>query len=104
MLNPLYIFGDVVTIVPSGDSPTQEPQYCYETIDMRLKSFDPEIDFLVWAGGDVLTAIMVGMVLVSRDIWHFQWLRYERKRLPSGERTDEGATYIPTLIDLTVPE
>lgn len=103
-LSPLYIHGDVVNIIPNGNSPVFAPRECFEMVENKLKAFDPEIDFLVWAGGDVLSAIMVGMVLVEMECYCFNWLRYERKRLPTGERTDDGARYIPMEIDLSDPQ
>ena len=54
----------------------------------------------MWAGGDTLSAVMVGMYLAQNEIWQFNWLRYERRRLPDGTRTDDGAKYVPVVIDL----
>ena len=103
-LDPLYDHGEVQVVLPMGDSPTFTPEKCMDVIERRLEAFDPSIDFLVWAGGDTLAAVMVGMALVNRDIWAFQWLRYERARLADGTRTDEGAAYVPVTIDLAQPE
>lgn len=108
-LGPLTVHGDIKVILPLGNSPTFQSKKCLEIIEDGLfparggKEYDPETDFLVWAGGDMLAAIMVGMILAEREIWCFKWLRYERARLPTGERVDEGATYVPMIIDLTDP-
>lgn len=108
-LGPLTEHGDVKAVLPLGNSPTFHPKSCLEIIEESLfpsrggKEYDPEVDFLVWAGGDMLAAVMVGMILAEREIWCFKWLRYERHRLPTGERVDEGATYAPMVIDLSDP-
>lgn len=102
-LNPLYDHGEVQVVLPMGDSPTFTPIKCMDVIEKRLEAFDPDIDFLVWAGGDTLAAVMVGLALAQMEIWCFRWLRYERARLPDGSRTDIGAKYTPVDIDLSDP-
>lgn len=104
-LAPLYDHGDVQVVLPMSDSPTFEPLKCFEVMEDRLSKFDPEIDFLVWAGGDTLSAVMAGMILINMEepVWRFNWLRYERFRNPDGSRTDEGAKYVPVVIDLADP-
>ena len=103
-LTPLYKHGDVVTLLMAGEQPAFRPRDCFEALETRFRNFDPEIDFMAWAGGDVLAAVMAGMLLAERDIFCFQWLRYERFRLPNGDRVDEGATYEPVEIDLADPQ
>jgi hypothetical protein len=105
-LSPLYEHGDLKVVLPVGDSPTNHPDQSYCLMEERLATFDPEKDYLVWAAGDVLAAVMVGMILVNMEepIWKFNWLRYERARLPDGTRTHEGARYVPVLIDLEDPQ
>ena len=103
-LNPLYVHGEVQVVLPMGDSPTFSPVKCFKIMDERLHSYDPDIDFLVWAGGDTLAAVMAGMLLAEREIWAFKWLQYNRFRLEDGTRTDDGASYAPVTIDLTDPQ
>lgn len=101
-LEPLYEHGEVQVVLPMSDSPTFNPAHCYDMMEARLSKFDPAIDYLVWAGGDTLAAVMVGMILINQEepIWCFNWLRYERFRNPDGSRTDIGAKYVPVVIDL----
>ncbi len=100
VLDPLYGFGEVRVIIPTGKSPTYNIPETYEIVDGKLANFDPEKDYFVWAGGDVLCAIFVGLWLAEHEIWEFNWLRYERRRLEDGTRTDDGAGYSPVRIDL----
>jgi hypothetical protein len=105
-LEPLYAHGEVQVVLPMSDSPTFTPVTCYEVMEDRLSRFNPEVDYLVWAGGDTLAAVMAGMILVNQEepIWRFNWLRYERHRNADGSRTDKGAKYVPVVIDLRDPQ
>lgn len=103
-LGPLYEHGDVQVVLPQGDSPCFTPDKSFAVMEQRLDAFDPDIDFLVWAGGDTLSAVFAGMLLAERDIWSFAWLRYERARTPDGQRTDDGAKYVPIEVDLRDPQ
>jgi hypothetical protein len=105
-LSPLYVHGDVQVVLPMSDSPSFQPLRCYKVMARRLEQFDPEVDFLVWAGGDTLSAVMVGMILINFEvpIWRFKWLRYERHRHEDGTRTDQGAKYVPVIVDLCSPQ
>jgi hypothetical protein len=108
-LGPLAEHGDTQLVLPAGNFPTFSSRKCFELIERSLfpdvgHVYDPEFDYLVWAGGDTLSAIMVGMLLAEREIFCFKWLRYERKKLEDGSRTDEGATYVPCVIDLCDPQ
>lgn len=103
-LRPLYKHGEVVTVILSGERPARFARECMDALEQRLSTFDPETDYLVWAGGDVLSAIMVGMYLAENEIWVFNWLRYDRRRLDDGSRVDDGAQYVPVVIDLSDPD
>lgn len=105
-LKPLYEHGEVQVVLPMSDSPTFNPVTCYEVMEERLSRYDPDVDYLVWAGGDTLSAVMAGMILVNQEepIWRFIWLRYERHRNEDGSRTDTGAKYVPVVIDLRDPQ
>lgn len=105
-LQPLYEYGEVQVVLPMSDSPTFKPVACYEVMEDRLSRFDPDMDYLVWAGGDTLSAVLAGMILVNQEdpIWRFTWLRYERYRNEDGTRTDKGAKYVPVVIDLRDPQ
>lgn len=99
-LDALYDHGEVCVLCPAGLSPSSKPGDVLVLMENRFLPFDPDVDHLVWAGGDTLSAMFAGMLLAQRDIWEFSWLRYERPRTPDGGRTDVGAKYEPVWIDL----
>jgi hypothetical protein len=99
-LTPLQKFGEVTVCVPQGMKPSRVPETALRHLRTQMEDFDPRIDFLAWAGGDTLAAVLVGIVLHERGgngFGSFTFLRYERVRLPSGDWTDEGATYQPVV-------
>lgn len=99
-LKNLSDYGDVRVLVNAGEYPTKQPKRCLRLIEKRLVDFDPRRDYLVWAGGDSLAAILTGVVLADRNWEAIQWLRYDRPRGPDGRRTDVGAKYVPTTVPL----
>lgn len=93
--------GEVQVLVRAGDSPTFTPKQTLKHLCERLRAFNPEQDFLVWAGGDTLAAVLVGVALERLGHTNVRWLRYERGRDPvHGTRTDEGAKYRPVDVPL----
>lgn len=102
-LTPLYEHGEVQVLIQSGEYPTFNPEQCYEHIKARLADFDPETDFLVWAGGDTLAAVITGVVLADMGFGWFRWLRHERGRDPVDPkiRTDAGSNYQPVMVDIS---
>jgi hypothetical protein len=99
-LDKLDEYGEVVTVIRSGDTPSQRPDKCLQIVIDRLEAFDPEVDYLVWAGGDSLAALMAGIVLERRGVQRVRWLKYDRPKLPNGQRTDIGAKYNPVWMTI----
>lgn len=99
-LAPLAEYGqDVRYLVMRGQAPTFIKDGLYHQIRASLAQFDAEHDYLVWAGGDALGAVMVGMALASMGVTRFRWLRHERSRLPDGRRDPSRGRYVPILVE-----
>lgn len=103
-LTPLAKFGDVKVVLPSGDNPSRRPSHAVRVIDDRLNNFNPDTDFLVWAGGDTLSAIMVGYLLAEYHITVFTWLRFDREREQGTGRRLETGYYTPVAVDMRDPQ
>jgi hypothetical protein len=99
-LEPLAEFGDVKVLVEAGDYPSFRPDLALEKISERLANFDAENDYLAWAGGDTLAALITGMVLAERGHRYVRWLRFERARTEGGGRDNNNGKYTP--IDVLV--
>lgn len=99
-LKPLAAFGDITVVIETGEAPAFRPGEAYEKVKDRLQDFDAENDFLAWAGGDTLSAVMAGAALVAMGHRRFNWLRWERKRLPDGKRSQHTGQYTPVEVML----
>lgn len=105
-LKPLAEYGNIRVIVEAGDYPAFTPGKIFEKVKDRLKDFDAENDYIAFAGGDTLAALMVGSALAQFGHHSFRWLRFERGRDPKNpsRRTDEGGTYTPVDVMLYIGE
>ncbi len=104
-LEPLAEFGDIKVVVENGDYPSFKPAEIYKKVVDRLKMYDAENDYLVWAGGDTLAAFMAGSALAQMGHRSFRWLRFERGiDRETGRRTNERGKYTPIDIALFNPE
>lgn len=98
-ISPLAEHGDITVLIEAGDYPTFHPEECWKKIKSRLEKFNPDIDYLAWAGGDTLSAVMVGAVLVQMGHYSVQWLRFDRGYTP--DKTDRVRTtgnYVPMMV------
>jgi hypothetical protein len=101
-LEALQEHGDVHVLVSAGDSPSFRPNKTLDDILRQLAQlYKPDEDFIVWAGGDTLAAVLVGVALERQGHNEMTWLRYDRPYDPvQRKRVDEGARYVPIKIKL----
>jgi len=98
-LRPLGEFGDVTVIVTGDMNPMRYPARTATAIEDKLHDFDPEVDYLVAAGGATLAALVIGLVLGQMGIEQFQWLSFQRGIDAEGRRVNEGGYYRPVRLD-----
>ena len=91
-------YGTVVDLLGERDKPAFYPESCFHKLSSRLNAFDQDQDYILWAGGDAVALVMLGVVLEQFKVSHFRWLRFNRSVGPDGHRTGSGE-YVPTLID-----
>lgn len=105
-LTPLAAHGDIKVLITPGEYPAFHPERALKLIRQRLAEFDPAIDYIAWAGGDTLSAVLTGIVLMELECTGVTWLRHERGRDPKDPsiRTDEGSHYTPVDIDFLPPQ
>lgn len=97
-LTPLSDYGDIVVVIEAGDYPSFKPGDAWNRILRRMCNFDAENDYIVWAGGDTLSSVLVGQALSRMGHRAFRWLRFERARKPNGDRDPSRGNY--TVIDV----
>lgn len=107
-LTPLADYGEVTLVTEVGENPSFKPGEVFQRAVDRLKDFDAENDYLVWAGGDTLSAVMAGAILMQHGHRFFRWLRFERGRRKGVaeqgkqrvERDDNRGWYTPVEVML----
>lgn len=103
-LSPLAEFGELKVCLPSGHYPVLHPKKTLDILFSRLDAFRPDVDYIAWAGGDTLAALLTGVVLAEFGIARINWLRYQRgwkdgKRVESGE-----GSYRSVVVEITSPQ
>lgn len=72
--------GEIVTLVEGGIYASKSPMGVRELIMNRLagEAIEAEKTAFLWAGGDTLLPILLGVVLADLSADEFTWLKYER--------------------------
>lgn len=99
---PLTRYGDLKVLVLAGEFPAFNPERCLTLITERLARYEPDLDYVVWAGGDTLGAVLTGAALRALGHTRMTWLRFDRGRDPTDPdvRTDHDGRYIPVDVPL----
>lgn len=100
-VTPLIWWGKVRILMERSQAASFRPAQARIQIRERLKDFNPEIDYISIAGGDTLAQVLVGAALVEMGHQYFNYLRFERSRLPDGTRDPSSGAYIPLCVPLT---
>jgi len=98
---PLLWWGKVRIIMERTQVASFRPAQAYSQIRERLKTFEPDRDYIAIAGGDTLAVVLVGATLAQLGFDHFYYLRFERARLPDGTRDPAAGAYVPIFVPIT---
>ena len=79
-VSPAAVYGQIRFVLSAGDRSCSNPELSLEKLYSALEDFNPNEDFIVWAGGDPLSAILAGMVLLDLGVTKFRFLRFEKNR------------------------
>lgn len=101
---PLGGFGDVKVLINSGEYPALHPERCLTLIEKRLETFNEAEDYLAWAGGDTLAAVLVGVVLERMKVNAVKWLKFQRGWDGDGNRDPEKSYYREVIVPLITPK
>lgn len=92
-------YGNLVFVLEKNDRPSYDSRSSHKKIRESLDgNFSPE-DYIVWAGGDPMAPVLVGIVLQEIGFSSFKNLRWERVRDKNKKRTG-GGYYVPVTVDL----
>ena len=79
-VGPAAVYGDILFVLSPGDRTCANPELSLEKLRRGLQHFRPAEDFIVWAGGDPLSAIITGAVMLEMGVTKFRFLRFEKNR------------------------
>jgi hypothetical protein len=85
--------GRVITILSHSECPSVNSVACEVKMKEALTQFRPG-DYILWCGGDPMTAFLAGKVLAQLGINDARWLRWDREVGEGGRRMRSG-TYVP---------
>lgn len=89
-------YGEVCHLFPKNERPSYTPAPSYRKLQRLCAEISPE-DYVAWAGGDPLAAVIGGMVLGEQGFSEFNFLRWERVKDTDGNRLNRGF-YAPTKL------
>ncbi len=89
-VSPAAVYGEIRFVLSAGDRTCANPELSIDKLRRALRDFDAHRDFIVWAGGDPLSAIVTGMVLHELGIKKYRYLRYEKNRNTKPGETAVG--------------
>lgn len=86
-------FGQLRHIFDVEENPSNDYATGWRLINERLEGFNPQRDYLLWAGGDPLALTLVGAWLYTKGE-RVRWLRPSRRQT-GGIRSKINYTYEP---------
>ncbi len=92
-------YGSLYFLLEKNDRPSYDPKAVYSKLRRLLENNFSSSDYIVWAGGDPMAPVLVGMVLREFGFSQFKNLRWERVRDRNKKRTGEGY-YVPVTVSL----
>lgn len=100
-ISPALQYGPITFIFSQVDfpSPSEDLDAAIAHAWDVLENFDPEADFVVWAGGDPISMLLVAPILFDLAQDNVRYLKFERARNVDGAKTQAGY-YEPKLVNL----
>jgi len=102
-VSPAAVYGDIVFVLSAGDRTCSNPEASMDKLFQALEKFNYKEDFIVWAGGDPLSAILAGMILSELGITKFRFLRFEKSHASKPGQPVSGF-YSPIEVCLDAAE
>ena len=99
-VSPAEIYGKIQYVLGPGDRTSSNPELSLRKLFQALDGFEPEHDFILWAGGDPLSCMLTGAVLTEIGILRFKYLRFEKERSRSQPGEPVSGFYVPVMVSL----
>jgi len=102
-VRPAKIYGEIEYILGTGDRTSSNPDLTVHKLFKALETFSPETDFILWAGGDPLSLMLTGAVMIELGLPRYKYLRFEKDRSrPVSNGEPAVGFYVPVQVDLDV--
>jgi hypothetical protein len=96
-VSPAATYGDIQFVLSPGDRTSSTPELSLKKLVTAMQKFDPDQDYIVWSGGDPLSAILTGAVLAELGVTRFRFLRFEKMR--GKDSSSSAGYYVPVEVD-----
>lgn len=84
-LRPLKAYGTLVVLNRPDEDPRRDFKAVVKLMWERLEGYKPTEDYIAWAGGNTICAVIMGYLLAEMEAEHFLWLRWDRDKSPEGK-------------------
>ena len=92
-------FGEIEYVFEDTFIPYRDPKRAEEIAYQKLRQFNSDEDFLLWAGGDPVALIIASMVAGFATDGCIKVLRWDRVR-DSMSKELLGGKYVPITLDI----
>ncbi len=92
-------YGKIVHVLEADEQPSITPGPSLFNLQKKLRDFNPELDYICYAGGDPMSLALALVVLKEFNHREVQTLRWDRERSTDGQRM-AGGFYVPVLTPL----
>lgn len=88
-MRQLMSFGTIHIILSHADFPVMRSDQAVNKISqaLQLYDYDPDVDYIAWAGGDPVALLLIGAYLGDMGYERVKWLRYTKPRDPLTGKT-----------------
>lgn len=100
-VSPAARYGDIHFVLSPGDRTSSTPELSLKKLIAAMEKFNPKEDYIVWSGGDPLSAMLTGVVLSELGITSFRFLRFEKNRGRDGSNGSAAGYYVPIEVDFS---
>lgn len=100
-VSPAMQYGEIKFVFTEDEfpSPSADLKRAVEHAWNVLADFDAESDYVVWAGGDPISMLIVAPILFDIAQDNVRYLKFERGRGVNGEKIQAGY-YMPKTVTL----
>lgn len=98
-VSPARSYGEIFFALTHSDRTSLNPSLVYRKLRQVMTQFKPETDYILWSGGDPVSFLLLGSILLEFGMKRVRYLRYEKRQGIVGYDSSTGY-YVPVEISL----